>query len=504
MRSRISAMAPGLLSAALSAPLSAALSAALLAACAASPQAPAPSTPVATPGPQPAQPEAPAGPRAAAERPPLEFIEDDVPAALARARDEGKVLFVDAWAPWCHTCLSMKHYVLTDPSLRPLADRVVFAAIDTDRPENAAFMERYQISVWPTFFVIDPADGQVVGLWTGAASAAEVKEVLDQGLLAMDDRAGAARPPNHPDRIFIEARRAHAAGDHAAAAAAYDRALAAGGPGWARRSDALYGELQALYGKKDHAACARFGREHLGEVKGSAIPADFSSLLLACARALPAEAKADAQAAREAAMKRLGTLTREPPPEATPDDRADALGILAGALKDAGDAAGAQAAQEARLAILERAAREAKTPEAAATHDYARAMTYLELGRGEEAVKMLVERERQITTTYEPSARLAQVLHAMGREPEALAAVDRALGKAYGPRRPRYLKLKAEIQGKLGDVQAQAATLREEVAAYEGLAKGLRREEWIADAKRRLGEAEKALGQQKDQKAPKR
>lgn len=474
-----------------------ALPAALLIACSAAPPV-SDTPPPAAPPPAAAEPAAAPQAQAAApaDLPPNEFLHDDLPGALARARDQGKALFVDAWAPWCHTCLSMKHYVLDDPSLRPLADRMVFVALDTDKPENAAFLERYRMSVWPTFFVLDPSDGQVVGLWAGGASVAEMREVLEEGARAVADRAGAARPAGHPDRFLVEARRAQAGGEHAAAAAAYERALAAGGPGWARRSDALYGRLSALYAARDQAACARFGREHVAEVKGAAMPADFASLLLGCARGLPAGAE-DRRLAEEAAIARLRQLTREPPPGATPDDRADALGILASALKDTGDAAGAREALAARLAILEQAAREAKTPEMAATHDYARAMTYLDLGRGEEAVAMLTEREKQLPSLYEPPARLAYVLHTMGREQEALAAVDRALARSYGPRRPRYLKLKAEIQGKLGDAKGQAATLREEVASQEALPPAQRREEQIADAKRRLAEAEKALSGKK-------
>lgn len=30
----------------------------------------------------------------------VQFIENDLPGALARARAEGKPLFVDTWAPW--------------------------------------------------------------------------------------------------------------------------------------------------------------------------------------------------------------------------------------------------------------------------------------------------------------------------------------------------------------------------------------------------------------------
>ena len=44
----------------------------------------------------------------------------------------------------------MQNYVLNDPSLAPLAKRVVLVELDTDKPENAAFLEKYTVNVWPT------------------------------------------------------------------------------------------------------------------------------------------------------------------------------------------------------------------------------------------------------------------------------------------------------------------------------------------------------------------
>ncbi|MBV9949383.1 MAG: thioredoxin family protein, partial [Myxococcales bacterium] len=38
-------------------------------------------------------------------------MEDDYPRALAEARARHLPLFVDAWAAWCHTCLSVRSYV---------------------------------------------------------------------------------------------------------------------------------------------------------------------------------------------------------------------------------------------------------------------------------------------------------------------------------------------------------------------------------------------------------
>ncbi len=118
--------------------------------------------------------------------------------------------------------------------------------------------------------------------------------------------------------------------------------------------------------------------------------------MLDCAGHLPDGP--DREAARKAAVARLQAITARPPEGATVDDRADALGILAEALEASKDAAGAKKAQEARLALLEEAARSARTPDEAHTFDYLRANTYVALGRGDEAVRMLEQRERELPT----------------------------------------------------------------------------------------------------------
>ena len=98
------------------------------------------------------------------------------------------------------------------------------------------------------------------------------------------------------------------------AASAYQRALARAGKEWPRRSEALLGLLSSLR-KKDAAACADVGRAHVGEVKGAALPADFASVLLSCAAALPDR---NAQrAAREAAVARLRSIVESPPADSS-------------------------------------------------------------------------------------------------------------------------------------------------------------------------------------------
>jgi len=418
------------------------------------------------------------------ELPPLVFVEDDLEGAMAKARAEKKAVFVDAWAPWCHTCLSMKNYVLGDPALRHLADRVVFVAVDTDRPSSAAFLERYKMSFWPTFFLLEPAKGEVLAYLPGAASVREMRTFVEDGLRVMD----ALAPPGDPLFLLSQAAAARAAGDHRKELALYDELLSKIPKDWPRRDEALAGKLSALASNGDVEGCARFGAEHVDEIRGAALPADFASVVLTCAGKLAKSATQEQ--ARRKVIARLEALIASPPPESTVDDRADALAILASAKLELGDADAARAAHEKRVALMEKAAAEAKTPEIAATYDYGRAVSYVALGRGEDAVRMLEAREREMPKSYDAPARLASVLVKMGRFDAALAANGRALALSYGPRRLAYLKLRADIQAKLGDRAGQIATLREEVAGYEALASGQRNEAGLADAKRRLAEAE--------------
>ena len=458
------------------------LASTLLAACQ---RAPAPAAAPAT-----ATVPSPAAPAIAPARANLPHV-TDFATGMAQAKAENKAVLVDAWAPWCHTCLSMQNYVLNDPSLASLAQRVVLVELDTDKDANAGFLENYKVNVWPTFFVIDPKTAKVAGIWPGSASAKEFRGFVDDGLAGIEAEHAAGGDPNSAPRLMLAAKSAQASGDYAAAASAYEKAVAAADAAWPRRSEALYGWVFSLdqAGKADD--CVRVGRAHLAEIVGAAVPADYSATLLSCTDA--AKPGAETTAARAEAVARIRAFTENPPPEATADDRADALNILSGALAEAGDAAGARKAQEGRLAVLEAAAKGIADPLLAQTFDYALAQAYVALDRGDQAVAMLEAREKQLPDSYEPPARLASALTKMNRLPEALVAYDRAIAKSYGPRQLLYYHQKADAQAKMGDAAGQVATLKAEVAGYQALTGGHANPKGLADARKRLADAQQKL-----------
>jgi len=93
----------------------------------------------------------------------------------------------------------------------------------------------------------------------------------------------------------------------------------------------------------------------------------------------------------------------------------------------------------------------------------------------------LEQSERDLPRDYNPPARRAYLLRELGRLSEARSAVERALEKAYGPRKLKVYQLAASILEKQGDRAALAATLDEALAYANGLPAS-QRDENVASA----------------------
>src|SRR5512139_1591263 len=85
------------------------------------------------------------------------------PEALARAAAEGKLIFLDIGATWCHWCHVLDRTSLSDPRVvRMLNEDYIAVRVDTDRRPD--INDRYNQGGWPTTAVLLP-DGQLL---TGA------------------------------------------------------------------------------------------------------------------------------------------------------------------------------------------------------------------------------------------------------------------------------------------------------------------------------------------------
>ncbi len=382
---------------------------------------------------------------------PVPFIDDDYPKALAEARAKHLPLFVDAWATWCHTCMSMRSYVFTDPLIKAKRDSFVWLAIDTERPENAAFLKQFPIEALPTLFVIDPATETPSMKWLGSLTATELVSLLE--VTPASGEAAAA---------LDRGNQASAKGAAREAISAYRDALKTAPPGWTARATAVDMLVSRLGEVKDHAACAELAGDEVGK-----LPAGTSRLNVAlngttCALELPKDAPARAKLG--VLLAELSRAVVDPALPVLADDRSGAFEELVYALKSEGEGAEAKRVAGTWAAFLEGEAKKATNPAARAVFDPHRLSAYLELGEAERALPMLAESERDLPNDYNPPARIARADFELKRFPDALAAAARARQKAYGPRKLKIYLLTADIFAAQGDHAGEKAILREALA----------------------------------------
>ena len=84
---------------------------------------------------------------------------------------------------------------------------------------------------------------------------------------------------------------------------------------------------------------------------------------------------------------------------------------------------------------------------------------YLALKQPEKLIPILEQSERDFPKDYNPPSRLSLAYKAMGKYDEALAATERALARAYGPRKIGIYRNRSDIFALKGDKESAKKTL---------------------------------------------
>jgi tetratricopeptide (TPR) repeat protein len=260
---------------------------------------------------------------------------------------------------------------------------------------------------------------------------------------------------------------ASAAGRAEDAIDAYRAALAAAPASWSKRAEAVDALVAQLSETKRAAECVELAAVEGPKLASGSALADVLTLGLGCVDDLPKAAFARARV--ESLITRALQVAGDATAAMLPDDRSGLYEALVHALRAQGSAAEAHAQAQSWATFLEREASQAPTPAARAVFDSHRLLAYIELGQAERALPMLAQSERDLPNDYNPPVRLARANLELRRFPDALAAVDRALSRVYGPRKLRVFALKADIlvaakdkagaRAALGDALAFAKTV---------------------------------------------
>jgi len=373
----------------------------------------------------------------------------------------------------------MRAYVLTDKALERYAGRFVWLAVDTEDSKNATFLKKFPIPVLPTLLVIDPKKESVAMRYPGGATVPQLKKLLDDGERAVKGKGNTA------DEALARADALASEGKTKEAADAYAEAVKAAPKGWSRLGRASESLMLALMMTNQGEDCATQAAALYPKLKGTNSGANVASSGVGCA----GELKAD-NPKRAALLSTLEAATREAFDDKSivmsGDDRSGLYQALIGAREAADDKEGAQKLTAEWSAFLDAEAAKAKTPEQRASYDSHRLSAYIELKTPEKAVPMLEQTERDLPNDYNAPSRLAVAYKAMGKFDEAIAANDRALAKAYGPRKIGIYRTRADIFIAKGDKEAAKEAINEAIRYAESLPEGQKSDRTIASLKKKL------------------
>ncbi|MCY0988659.1 thioredoxin family protein [Nannocystis sp. ILAH1] len=218
----------------------------------------------------------------------VKWIEGDLEAALAAAKAESKLVFVDVGAYWCPPCRELEEKVFTRDDVGAALAKYVALHVDAEKGEGPELVARYKVQAYPTLLVLDAngvEKGRLVDAMEPPALLAALAKIAAGGdVLAELEQKVAAAPDDLQARYelgvayALAAKRAQAeaeferviAGDPdnakgLAAKAMSDRAafLVAKIDGDSERAITLYKELQQKYpaAKESIRAFRAIGRE---------------------------------------------------------------------------------------------------------------------------------------------------------------------------------------------------------------------------------------------------
>lgn len=119
----------------------------------------------------------------------IRFFTGTFDEALAQAKAEDKVLFVDFYATWCGPCKRIAREVFPKKEVGDYFNsRFISIQLDAEAEPNVEVAKRYNVAAYPTLAFINN-DGKAISIITGGV---DVKSLLEEAKIAMGEVIGFA------------------------------------------------------------------------------------------------------------------------------------------------------------------------------------------------------------------------------------------------------------------------------------------------------------------------
>lgn len=339
----------------------------------------------------------------------------------------------------------MRANVLNDPALLKQAGQFAWLSIDSDKPVNSDFTQKFATGGVPLFVIIDPEAGKAALNWYGTATAPQLLRLMEDGRRAIAGGLSGA------DAWLARGDEQNGQKKPAEAAKFYDQALQAGGADWPHRTRAIESLVMAYSFSSNSPGCAETAAREAPTMARDRSFVNTVYFGLGCAKAGSAELTQMEKLAEEG-VKIPGVLG---------DDTSSLYEELAIIYRRDKDEAAATRTATAWMAYLQQQIARAQGPEGRIGYDFHVVNAAMFLHKPELALAEVVRAEHDLPGDYNPPRLASRIYEAQGRQDDALAAIDRSLSKAYGAPKLSVYAIKARLEEQKGDFAAARKTYTE-------------------------------------------
>lgn len=119
----------------------------------------------------------------------IQFFEGSWKDAVARAKAEDKLVFVDSYTTWCGPCIRMAKNVFTQEAVgKFFNENFINIKLDMEKDDGISFGHKYPVKAYPTLHFLD-GDGKVIKKIQGGQQADGLIS-LGEAALKMNDKSG--------------------------------------------------------------------------------------------------------------------------------------------------------------------------------------------------------------------------------------------------------------------------------------------------------------------------